>query len=111
MFLAASVGIADSLPTQFILKLLDKNDKKLTLRIFSRLPIHKKNYEILKEKVGISSIKHKILRLAYNHVEKMQPLPHSFQPSKRALKIAVCISGQLRGFEQAFKALKETSFF
>lgn len=111
LFLAASIGIAESLPRQFIEKLLDTNDKKLILRIFSRLPIHKNNYEILKNKIGIDSIKHNILKLAYEHVEKMKQLPQSQQVVKRPLKIAVCISGQLRGFKQAFEVFKKTSFF
>lgn len=102
-FSLASVGLLQHLEDDFVERILKTGDKAIILKIFSMLPIHRKNIEKLTV-IGVESLtNNKILYSAYKNLLSPSTINLTESEGKRELKIALCISGQLRGFKEAYE--------
>lgn len=108
----ACFGLLEKLDIKFVEQLLETNNKKLILRAMSFLPIHEKNIKSVIEYKALNKLSNPILKLAYNDI-LTKPYSRSSELSIKTnekLKIAVCISGQLRGYKQALSTWSAFGF-
>lgn len=111
-FTKAAFGMCEQLDPVFAKKLIKTNDKRLILRVFSLLPIHKNNINSFIKYKLMDSLEHPVLKLAYSNALSVKKYHRStFKPVlKNKLKIAVCVSGQLRGYKKALASWDKFGF-
>lgn len=99
-YTAASNGLIEELELSFAKELLASNNKKLILRVFSDRAYHQKNMKFFREHRLARFIDHQILSQAFEKLQRQKIEDQVTAVNKRPLKIAICISGQLRGFSK-----------
>jgi len=103
-FTKVAFGMCEHLDKDFAEQLIKTNDKHLILRVLSLLPIHDNNIKSLIEYNLLDKLTHPILKRAYHDILIDDPIQNVGISNgiNKKLKIAVCISGQLRGYKKAF---------
>lgn len=111
-FTKVAFGLCEHLDKGFAERLIKTNNRRLILRVLSLLPIHDSNIKSIIEDNLLDKIKHPILKRAYHDILIDAPIPNvgiSNRENKK-LKIAICISGQLRGYKKALDTWKKFGF-
>jgi acetyltransferase-like isoleucine patch superfamily enzyme len=111
-FTKAAFGLCEYLDNDFAVRLIKTNDKRLILRVLSLLPIHENNIKSLIEYNLLDKITHPILKRAYHDILIDHPIQNIGLSNRinKKLKIAVCISGQLRGYKKALATWNKFGF-
>ena len=110
-FTLLACGLVSNPDKSYIEKLYLENDSYSTKRIFSNLPIHRENIKTLVSLNIFNKHKSIIIERAYKEIFLENKYTYSnINNIEKKLKIAVCISGQLRGFNDAFKSWEKLNF-
>ena len=100
----ASLGLLDELDFDFIKEVVETNNKVIILRVFSSFSHHQNNIRSLIKSGHLDLLHHPILSLAYKEVLNNVEIIRSPSLFRKKPKIALCVSGQLRGYQKAHKS-------
>lgn len=107
-FSKISLGLDDKPDSNYIVEILEGGDIELIKHLFSRYPDHEFNRNTLASQHLIESVGEPVIKSALENIQSRSRIVRA--GGNRRLKIALCISGQLRGYRRAFKTWDKFDF-
>jgi hypothetical protein len=107
-FCMISLGLDDNPDTNYIVDILKGGDIELIKHIFSKYADHEINRNVLASQHLIECVDEPVIKSALENIQSDNRIVRA--GGNRRLKIAFCISGQLRGYRRAFKTWAKFNF-
>jgi len=102
-YTTVSLGFTNEPEIEYLQKIFETNNIQIISRVASSAPLHRYNLQtVLNNNLYTFSTDIFIHRL-YKSLNNFLPVKNADFVSNKKLKIAICVSGQLRGYQKAFK--------
>jgi hypothetical protein len=106
-FSKIALGLVDTPDVKYLTKIFLTQDLNIITRVASSSSFHKKNITVVKNNLLHDNLSDVLIKRAYLNIFK----ENDFKKLKeKKLKIAVCVSGQLRGYRKAFETWNKFDF-
>lgn len=109
-YIKLSLGYEKKPSPDYINKIYQTNNISLIKRIASGIPIHRHNRAIIKKYSIYKNCQDEIIKNAYIGFFREENLLKTEDLENKKLKIALCISGQLRGYKKAYATWDKFNF-